>query len=171
MAIVEPLAMATDPGTASVAVLLESVTTTPPDAAALESVTTQLETPPEARLVGEQVSDCSVAGADSKVKDCVCELPFKEAVTTAVCVDEIVPAAAVKVVDVPPFDTVTEDGTESAGLLLERATVTPLEPAACDSDTEQTDVPPEVRVDGEHDNRLTKAGASSEIDAVCELPP
>jgi hypothetical protein len=171
LAVVEPLATVTDPGTASVAVLLESVTTTPPDPAAFESVTTQLETPPEARLVGVQASESSVAGADSKVKDCVCELPFKEAVTTAVCVEEIVPAVALKVADVDPFDTVTEAGTDSAALLLESATGIPPEPAACDSDTEQTDVPPELRLAGEHDSRLTKVGASSEIDAVCELPP
>jgi hypothetical protein len=169
LAMVEPFATVTDPGTTSAAVLLESVTTAPPDPAAFESVATQFEAAPEARLVGKQATDIKAGGAESKVKDCVCEPPFKEAVTTAVCVEEIVPTVAVKVAEADPVATVTEAGTDSPELLLERATIAPPEPAGCDKVTLQVDVPPELRLTGAHDRRLTTVGANSVRDAVCEL--
>ena len=80
------------------------------------------------------------------------------------------PAVAVKFADVAPDATFTEAGTVSAATLLESATVTPPEPAACDSVTEQAEVPPEPRLVGLHDTRLTLVGATSRTDAVCELP-
>ncbi len=82
----------------------------------------------------------------------------------------MVPAVAVKFADVAPDATVTDAGTVSAAALLERDTAIPPEPAACDSVTVQADVPPEPRLAGVHDTRLTAAGATSRIDAVCELP-
>jgi hypothetical protein len=82
-----------------------------------------------------------------------------------------VPAVAVKFADVAPHATVTEAGTFNAALLLDRLTAIPPEPAACDSVTEHADVPPELRLVGEHDTRLTTVGATRRIDAVCELPP
>jgi len=82
-----------------------------------------------------------------------------------------VPAVAVKFAEVALDTTVTDAGTLNAALLLERVTVTPPEPAACDSVTEHADVPPELRLVGEHDTRLTTVGATRRIDAVCELPP
>lgn len=82
----------------------------------------------------------------------------------------IVPAVAVKFADVAPDATVTEAGTDSAVLLLESATVAPPEPAACDNVTVQMEVPPELRLDGEHDNRLSPVGAAREIEAVREAP-
>ena len=90
--------------------------------------------------------------------------------TTAVRLAAIVPAMAVKLAEVAPGATVTEDGTASAALLLERAAVTPPTPAACDSVTAHADVPPELRLVGEHDTRLTRVGANSKIEAACELP-
>jgi hypothetical protein len=92
------------------------------------------------------------------------------AVTTTVWLATIVPAVAVKFAEVAPDATLTEAGTVSAVALLESATVTPLEPAGCDSVTVHVDVPPELRLGGVHDTRLTKVGAASRIDAVCELP-
>lgn len=170
LAVVAPPGTVTTPGTPRAAVLLDSITAAPPDPAEFESVTTQVETPPEARVVGAHASDIKAGGAESSVKDCVWELPFTDAVTAAVWLVEMVPAAAVKFADAAPDATVTEAGTVSAALLLERATVTPAAPAACDSVTAHTDVPPELRLVGAHDTKLTKTGATSEIEAVCELP-
>jgi hypothetical protein len=82
----------------------------------------------------------------------------------------IVPAVAVKFADVAPDATVTEAGTVNAALLLNRLTAIPPEPAGCDSVTEHADVPPELRLVGLHDTRLTTVGATRRIDAVCELP-
>ncbi|MGB9454590.1 MAG: hypothetical protein WCB12_00980 [Bryobacteraceae bacterium] len=81
----------------------------------------------------------------------------------------MVPAVAVKFAEVAPDATVTEAGTVNAAALLDSATVIPLENAACESVTVQTDVPPELRLVGLHDTRLTIIGATSKIDAVCEL--
>jgi len=63
----------------------------------------------------------------------------------------MVPAVAVKLAEVAPDATFTEGGTVNAVTLLESVTVTPPEPAACDSVTEQADVPPELRLVGLHD--------------------
>jgi hypothetical protein len=84
LATLEPFETVTDAGTPSAATLLDSATTAPPDPAEFDSVTTQFEVPPEMRLVGAQTSDIKAGGADCRVKDCPCELPFKDAVTTAV---------------------------------------------------------------------------------------
>jgi hypothetical protein len=81
-----------------------------------------------------------------------------------------VPAVAVKLAEVAPDATVTEAGTVSAALLLERVTVIPPEPAACDSVTAHADVPPELRLVGEQDTALTTVGAVSVIEAVFEPP-
>ncbi len=80
------------------------------------------------------------------------------------------PAVAVKFADVAPDATVTEAGTVSAAALLESVTTMPPVPAACESVTVHEDVPPELRLVGLHDTRLTVVGATREIDAVCELP-
>jgi hypothetical protein len=81
-----------------------------------------------------------------------------------------VPAVAVKAADTAPEATFTEAGTVSTALLLESATVTPPEPAACDSATVHAEVPPEPRVAGEQDSRLITIGAVSENEVVFELP-
>ncbi|MGB9454592.1 MAG: hypothetical protein WCB12_00990, partial [Bryobacteraceae bacterium] len=66
--------------------------------------------------------------------------------------------------------TLTEAGTVNAVTLLDSVTVMPPAPAGCDSVTVHADVPPELRLGGVHDTRLTMVGATSRIDAVCELP-
>ncbi len=80
------------------------------------------------------------------------------------------PATAVNVADADPDATVTEDGTVSAAVLLERVTVTPPDPAACVSVTVQLLAHPEFRLVGEQATRLTDVADNSEIEAVCELP-
>jgi len=76
----------------------------------------------------------------------------------------------VKFAEVAPDATFTEGGTVNAVTLLDSVTAMPPEPAACDNVTEHADVPPEFRLVGLHETKLTVVGATSEIDAVCELP-
>lgn len=71
----EPAATVTDPGTVSAVVLLDSVTVTPPDPAALASVTVHVDVPPGLRFPGVQASELKVPGAD----------PLGDTVTVAVC--------------------------------------------------------------------------------------
>ncbi|MFZ1147688.1 MAG: hypothetical protein WB359_23775, partial [Bryobacteraceae bacterium] len=118
---------------------------------------------------GVHVTRLTIVGAASRI-DAVCELPLYVAVTTAVWLVVMAPAVAVKLAEVEPEATLTEAGTVNAVTLLESVTVMPPVPAACDSVTEHADVPPELRLAGLHDTRLTDVGAKSEIDAVCELP-
>ncbi|MGD0669125.1 MAG: hypothetical protein ABSB23_16325 [Bryobacteraceae bacterium] len=82
----------------------------------------------------------------------------------------IVPATAVKVADIAPDATLTEDGTLSAVVLLESVTVTPPAPAACDSVTVQVVTHPEFRLVGLQDTKLTEVAANSDIEADCEPP-
>jgi hypothetical protein len=82
----------------------------------------------------------------------------------------MVPAAAVKVVEVLPEATVTEAGTLSAPALLDKLTAAPPVPAAFDSVTVQVELPPVPKLVGLQDNPLTSTGATSEMVAVCVLP-
>ncbi len=76
------------------------------------------------------------------------------------------PAVALKFAEVAPDATLTEPGTVNAVTLLDRVTVMPPVPAACESVTVQVDVPPELRLAGLHDTRLTVVGANSDTYAV-----
>jgi len=82
----------------------------------------------------------------------------------------MVPATAVKVADVAPDATLTDDGMLSNVVSLERVTVTPPDPAGCVNVTVQFVTQPEFTVEGLQDTRLTDVAARSAIDAVCELP-
>ncbi len=171
LAVPEPLETVTEPGTVNAAALLESVTDAPPVPAVFNNVTTQVDVPPELRLVGAHANELKAGAMDTSARVCVWELPFSEAVMTAVWSAEIAPAVAVKLADIAPDATFTEAGTVRAAALLDRVTVIPLEPAACDSVTVQADVPPKLKLVGLHDTRLTVVfGTTSEIDAVLELP-
>ncbi len=81
----------------------------------------------------------------------------------------MVPAVAVKFADVAPEATVADAGTVNAVTLLDSETVTPPELAARDNVTVHVDVPPEFRLVGEQETRLTAIGGTSRIDAVREL--
>jgi hypothetical protein len=80
------------------------------------------------------------------------------------------PAVAVKAALVDPAATVTVGGTVKAAALLASTTVTPPLPAALDRFAVHVDVPLEPRLVGAQDSRVKTAGATREIDAVCELP-
>lgn len=61
-----------------------------------------------------------------------------------------VPAVALKVADVAPAATVTDAGTVTAELLLDKATADPPDGAAPESVTVQVELPPDDRLAGEH---------------------
>ena len=56
MAVLDPAATVTETGTVSAELLSETVTIEPPEGAAPESVTVQVDVPPEATVVGEHCS-------------------------------------------------------------------------------------------------------------------
>jgi hypothetical protein len=79
----------------------------------------------------------------------------------------------VKAPEVAPLATTTDDGTVNAALLLERLTVAPLEPAACDSVTVHAEAPPDVNEAGEHCRLVTVVEGAEGVtvtDAVAEPP-
>ena len=71
-------------------------------------------------------------------------MPSAAAVTVAVCAVVTTDAVAVNVAVVAPAATITDDGTVSALLLLDRSTVSPPAPAAAVSVTVQSSVPAPV---------------------------
>ncbi len=77
-----PAATVAEAGTVRAALLSDTETTTPPVGAALDIVTVQVLTPPEANVLGLQASEVTV-GAVRPI-EAVWELPFKLAVTIAV---------------------------------------------------------------------------------------
>ena len=84
---------------------------------------------------------------------------------------EIVPAVAVKVVEVAPTGTVIEAGTLSAAALLERETVVPLPGAALEMLTVQVVVALDARVVGlQVKEETVMTGAVRLIEAVDETP-
>ena len=76
-----------------------------------------------------------------RLRENVCETPPKDAVTTAVRLDVMVPAAAEKVTMEEPDGTVTLGGTVNWDELLVSVTTDPDEGAACDNTTVQVVMP------------------------------
>ena len=124
LAEVAPDETLTDPGTVSAVTLLDSVTEMPPVPAACDNVTVQVDVPFEFRLVGLHDSELTVVAATREML-AVCVLPFKVPVTTAVRLLGMVPAVAVNVAELLPAGTVTDEGTDSSLVVLERPTVAP----------------------------------------------
>jgi hypothetical protein len=77
---------------------------------------------------------------------------------------------AVNVALVDPLFTVVDAGTVNAAALLDSATTAPPAPAALDRVTVQLDAPPEPRLVGVHDTRLTVAGDDNVIDVFWVTP-
>jgi hypothetical protein len=163
VAVVDPAATVTDPGTVSPAVLLDSVTVPPP---VFVSVTVQLLVPPLLSVAGVHDTALTVT-AVARAIDAVRVLPFNDAVSVAVWSEAIVPAVAVNVAVVDPAATVTDPGTVSAAVLLDSVTVPP---PVFVSVTVQLLVPPLLSVAGVHDSELTVTAVAKAIDAVC-VPP
>src|SRR5689334_20518226 len=109
LADVAPKDTVTAAGTMNVAALLNRLISAPPVNAAFESVTEQVEVPPESRLVGEQENELIVGLTNNEI-EVLEELPLYEAVIFADPSAEMLPAVAVKLADVAPEDTVTVAG-------------------------------------------------------------
>jgi hypothetical protein len=150
------------------ALLLESVTTVLPEAAALR-FTVQFDVAPLAMLVGLQVRDVTCVVAVTVTEIVVCAVPLKDAVRVAVwAVAEF--AVAKKVADVAPEATVTLDGTVTAALLLESVT-TALPVAGALRLTVQFDVAPLAMLVGLHIKDVTCGGGVTVTDiVVCAVP-
>jgi len=124
VAVVAPGVTVTDAGTLKAALLLATATTLPPAGAAWLNVIVQVVEELAFTLAGLQDRPVTTMGA-TKVKLAVCVVPFKLALTVALCVVIGVPPAARKVAVIPPAGTVTDTGTVNHELLLARATALP----------------------------------------------
>ena len=82
----------------------------------------------------------------------------------------IAPAVPVKLAEVFPEAMMTEGGTTSVALLLERVTTAPALGAAFDKATVQVVVAPEPILAGAQEMALTNTWVTREMVAVCELP-
>jgi len=76
VAVVPSAATVTEAGTLKSELLLSSRTVAPPDAAAADSVTVQLEVAPAPRLTGEQPNELMMPAASSEIVVVCCELPL-----------------------------------------------------------------------------------------------
>ena len=167
----EPLVTVTEAGTVNAVVLDdERATVTPLAGAACESVTVQVDVPPEFTVVGEHANLVTVAGVT--VRDAVVEVPLADAVSTEVWLDVTLAAVAMKLPLAVPAATVMEAGTVTAAVLEEDSvTAEPPVGAAWDSVAVQVDVAPEPIVVGEHCRLLTEIVTGTTVrDAVLEPP-
>jgi hypothetical protein len=80
VAVVLPATTVTEAGTVNAAALLDRFTVAPP---VFDTVTVQVELPPDPRLAGAHASELSTTGATSEIV-AVCVLPFSVAVMVAV---------------------------------------------------------------------------------------
>ena len=78
------------------------------------------------------------------------DVPLRVAVTITVWLEVTVPAFAVKFAVVDPLGTVTDAGTDKAGLFPERLTTAPPLGAGCERVIEHVDESPEVTDEGWH---------------------
>jgi len=116
-----PAGMVTLPGTVMMALLLDKVTLAPPDGAGALNVTVQFADPGALTVPGEQLTvDGTTATVKLTAADCCC--PLSVAVMLAFCAELRFPVVAETVVLVWPVKIVTLAGTESAAVLLARAT-------------------------------------------------
>ncbi len=114
LTLVLPAATVAEAGTARTELLSDTETTTPPVGAALDIVTVQVLTPPDANVVGlhaieETVGGGAVGGFKTTATDCA--VPAYEAVIASVCTVLTAAAVAAKLAVVAPAGTVTWEGT------------------------------------------------------------
>ncbi len=168
VALVAPAATVTLDGVlATFVLLLESVTTAPPEGAAPLRVTVPVEEFPPMTLVGFTESEESVgagggAGVTVSEADLVTPLYIPEMVTVVDAATALV--LIVNVALVAPAATVTLDGVLAVVLLLERVTTAPPEGAAPLSVTVPVEEFPPVTLVGftETEERVTDAGAEED---------
>ena len=139
VALDDPAPTVTEPGTLTAA-WLEDKLTAKAEVAALVSDTVQVEAPPKLSVVGEQLRADSAAEPTNPSEN-VREPPFRLAVSVALVSLDTLAAVAVNVALVDPAATVTEPGTPTEALLLDRATLAPPAGAAALRVTVQVLVP------------------------------
>jgi hypothetical protein len=155
--VVAPAATVTLVGTATEALLLERVTAIPPVGAAAFNVTVQLSVPAPVMDALVQLRALNAAGGVS-CKANVLETPFADAVRVAVWAEENAATVAVKLAVVALAAIVTEAGTVTDALLLDRLTVTPLVGAGADRIALQLSVPAPVKELVTHESWVSAAG-------------
>ena len=161
VALIAPVPIVTVPGTVTAGFPLDKPTTVLL-VAALVSVAVQVEFPGGVNVPGLHAKLLSVgtAAGGFSVKVAVFEVPFQLAVNTGeTLVFTLAVALAVKVVLVAPVPIVTDPGTVTAALPLDRLT-TVLPVAALVSVTVQVELPGGVNVPGLH-ARLLSVGVGS----------
>jgi hypothetical protein len=154
-------------GTCTRELLDVKATVAPPTGAGAANWTAQSSAPAISEL-GVQYSEVMGLrlGATSEIV-VARVLPFSVAVTIAVWSIAIVPAVTVKLAAVVPGASATEDGTLSAVVLLDRATVAPL---AVETATVQVELASDARLVCAQVSQLRVTGATSEMAAVRVLP-
>ena len=162
-------ATVTDTGTVALALLLDRATLAPPAGAAALRVTVQLDVPALVKDVGVQLTPPTTTCACT-VTAAVRLTPLAVAVTVAFWAVAGVPPVAVKPALVAPAATVTDPATVKAALLLESVTICPPAAAALLSVTVQVDAAPAASVAGLQESDAGVAGATSDKDALAELP-
>jgi hypothetical protein len=163
VAVVADEETATDAGTVTDGLLLESATVPPP---VLERVTVQVVDAPPANVAAAQEIALTVVAVVKAIED-ERDDPFNDAVTVALWSLPITPALAEKDAVCVPDGTVTEAGAISNGLLLARATVPPA--ALVRVTTQAVDVPP-LNVAGTQFSAVIAGGAASAIEAERDDP-
>jgi hypothetical protein len=169
VALVAPAGMVTVPGTEHAALLSESVTTAPPAGAGPFRVTVPVEAcRPPMTLVGFRVSEVKTAGSTLSEALRVTPPADAETVTAVALATALVPM--LKLALVVPAATVTEEGTEAAPLLSERATCTPPAGAGPSSVTVPVAPAPPVTLAGLTLNAETLGGSTVSV-TLCVRPP
>jgi len=120
VAVVAPAATVTEAGVLVELLLSESVTASPPVGAALEMVTVPVEEAPPTTEVGFTVTDDTVG--ELTVNVAVWDVLLAVAVIVELVLEATATVVAVNVAVVAPDATVTELGTVTEGLLLDRIT-------------------------------------------------
>ncbi len=169
-AVAAPAATGTLAGTVSAALLLVSVTVIAL-AAALLSVTVQLDVCPDRMLPGVHATALNTAGADSVSVKLFDPPVAVAAVSSAVSSALTAAAVTVKAAVVAEAATGTLAGTAALALPLVSVTVMPPAGAAADIVTVQLAVPGAFTVAGAQLNVLTTGSGVTVTDAVLVIPP
>jgi hypothetical protein len=168
VALVESAGTVTEAGTVSQELLSDTVTANPPVGAALVRVTVQVEAAPGARVAGVQLSADRAAGAASD-SEALAEVPLRVAVICAVASVVTAATVAVKVAEVAPAATVTEEGVVTLALLSDRATLAPPVGAATFSVTVQVAEPAALNDEGAQLSEDTTGAAGGTV--ICTDAP
>jgi len=163
-----PAATKTVAGTVRLEVLLLSATFAPLALAGCDKLTVHVDVTPEVRLTG--VHNSEVKASVVSAREAVWVLPFNVAVSVAGWPLGTVPAVALNDAAVLPDTTDTVAGTVRMEELLDRLTVTPPAPAACEVITVHVELAPLVRLAGLHERELSPIGATRVMVNAPESP-